>query len=489
MLTAHQSAHNALKVILAGVLGFALALAAPVLAAPLALNPGDRVTVTCESGLFVGPHQPTEIELLCAPLANATASASASAIASPNPSATAAPTGATATTSPSAAPTASPTTTPTLAPTSTPTPQPSPTQPPATPTPTGAPSPSPSTDCDTIQGYGSGATGGTRTVNVTSFSQLASAATTSGNRVVLQGGGLWDGNGATIRPASNVTIVDDSEPTVIKDAWILIRSSNVVLDNLRIRTGDESVSVDADAISLNGASNVAINRVEAIWAPDVGGITLLNGSRDVTVQCSIIGVGLTRSSHPESDDDTDGHNLAFNIAGGSSRVTVWKNLVTHSQGRNPQIQGGSEIDFINNVINGYQEGPSGNPSGLNLVGNWYRHGPQPQAAGMGAPWTHEWRTRTSGDFPSAFKNSVYASGNLSDGFTFTNGAASGVLRTTPAHPYSVTPIPVNDVLSTVLGSVGPQPLDSLSLRWITDAVNRSGTYYNGTRGPAPAIAW
>jgi hypothetical protein len=483
MVSPRSLAANALKVALATVLGFVLALSAPVLGfenfGRTHLSPDSRHVFVCETGYHSVEvrEDNTEVQVKCAPRASqsptpSSLSPSQTAAASPTPSST-------PTSAPSSTPTPAPTATPTASATATPTPQPT----------TSPPSPAPSTDCDTIGGYGSTATGGTRTVNVTTFAQLVSAASTSGNRVVLQGGGVWDGNGATIRPASNITIVDDSEPTVIKDAWILVRSTNVILDNLRIRTGDESVSVDADAISLNGASRVAINRVEAIWAPDVGGITLLNGSRDVTIQCSIIGVGLTRSSHPESDDDTDGHNLAFNIAGGSSRVTVHRNLITHSQGRNPQIQGGSEIDFINNVVYGYQEGPSGNPSGLNLVGNWYRHGPQPQAAGMGAPWTHEWRTRTSGDFPSAFRDSVYAADNLSDGFTFTNGAASGVLRSSPAHPLSVTPIPVGDVLSTVLGSVGPQPLDSLSLRWITDAVERSGTYWNGVRGPSPAIAW
>ena len=109
IVTRHRSPRYALIALSSVVLGFALTLTSPVFAAgPLTLQPGERVTVTCESGLFVGPHQATEIELLCAPIAispTSTPTASATATATPAPTPTPSP--------PSPSPTPTPTRTPT----------------------------------------------------------------------------------------------------------------------------------------------------------------------------------------------------------------------------------------------------------------------------------------------------------------------------------------------------------------------------------------
>lgn len=87
---------------------------------------------------------------------------------------------------------------------------------------------------------------------------------------------MWDGNGARITVPANVTIDGTGSSVAIKDAWFLVRSNNVIFDGFTIATGDESVSVDSDPISLNGASNVAINRMTLLWGMDVGGLTILN---------------------------------------------------------------------------------------------------------------------------------------------------------------------------------------------------------------------
>lgn len=317
------------------------------------------------------------------------------------------------------------------------------------------------------------------------------AAVRSGNHVVVTGSTVLDGAGLQLTIPANVTIDGDGS-AIFRNVWFAVRGDNVVLRDLRIRTGDEDTSVDADAISINGASNVAITNVEAIWAADVGGLTILNTSTDITVQCSILGVGLLRSNHPESED-SDGHGLGVNVAGLSSssfpqRVTLDRNLITTSEGRMPRVQGARCVDLVNNVIYNYREGPAGNPQSLNMVGNRLKHGPASAAAGLGAPRREVWRTQTSSDFGSVFAQSVYLEGNTADGFTPINGAGAGVLRSSPACPLSVTPLAGN-VQAQVLAVVGPRPLDARSTGWITQAQNRTGSWWNGEGFPPPNPVW
>jgi hypothetical protein len=368
----------------------------------------------------------------------------------------------------------------------TPTPTPAPTATPIPPTPTPTPTP-PSTE---VVGYGSGATGGTTIVTVGTIAQLRSALSSSGNRITLTGSGVWDGNGTPLTVRANTTI--DGGSVILKDTWVQVRGSNVILRNLRVRSGDLGVSVDADAINLNGGpapiSDIVLDHVEAIWAPDVGGVVILNRVTDVTIQHSIIGVGLTRSIHPESND-ADGHNLAFNIAGQGSgipeRITVYRNLITTAQGRMPQVQGAKAVDFVNNVIYNYEEAPQGNPQGLNLVNNVYRHGPA-----VPSPERFFWRTRTSGDHPNAYPDSVYLSGNVPDGFTAVPPASpANVLRSTPYGVLSVQPEATANLLDRVLAEAGPSPRDAKTLRWIDEAQTRSGVYWNGDGFPAPNPSW
>ena len=266
-----------------------------------------------------------------------------------------------------------------------------------------------------------------------------------------------------------------------------------------MRTGDLNVTgADADAISINGGeggiSNIVVDHVEAIWAPDVAGVTILNNVTDVTVQHSIIGVGLTKSSHPESLD-TDGHNLAFNISGLSTtawpkRVTVYRNLIIDAEARNPQLQGVEAVDLINNVIYNYHEPPHGNPRSANIVNNYYKWGPASQIAGLGDPRSYLYYDRVSSYFPTLFTDSVYLSGNVAANFTSTPpNAPANVLRSNPATPFSVTPESTTGLLDRILAEVGPDIRDDVTNQWITETQNGTGQYYNGDGYPAPNPHW
>jgi hypothetical protein len=367
--------------------------------------------------------------------------------------------------------------------------------------PTAVPTPAPTTppaasDCDAVEGYGSGATGGSQLVTVNSLASFK-AALSSGKHIKITGSGVWNNGGAAITVPGNVTIDGEGSSVIIRNAWLRILSSNVIVRHLRMRAGDEGTGADADAININGANGavdrVVLSNVEAIWGPDVGGLTILNRVTNVTVQCSIIGVGLAKSVHPESGDP-DGHNLGFNIAGQGAgvpeRISVLRNLITTAQGRMPQIQGALSVDMVNNVIYNYEEAPQGNPQGLNFVNNILRHGPAPAAAGLGAPERFFWRTRTSGDHPNTYGSSVYLSGNVADGFTsVAPSSPASVLRSTPFGSLSVTPLSTSGLLARVLDEAGPRPADAKTQLWLTQAANRTGVYYNGDGFAAPNPTW
>ena len=409
--------------------------------------------------------------------AAAAASPSASPSAPPSAEQSASPT-------PAASASATPAATATPAPTTTATPAPTvaPTAPPPPPPPPPAAGP--------VIGYGAGTVGGAggRVIEVRSIAELASALKASGPREVrLVGSGAWDANGAELSITNPYVTVDGAGSSVeIVDGWIAVRSSEVILRNLRVRTGDDSVNPsDADAISINGGtggiSNVVVDHVEAIQAPDVGGITILNAVSNVTVQWSIIGEGLYRSAHPESGDE-DGHSYAMNISGQlggawPSRITIANNLLTTSEARNPRVCGAEQVDVVNNVIYNFRMGPACNPRSLNLVNNLLRSGPAPAAAGLSQK-TDIFTPQTSGDYPTFFSGTVYVSGNVTDGFTGTL-SSSQLFAGTVRGVLSVGPAPAAGLLDVVLNNVGPRPIDATTQRILNNVWNRTGTYVNG----------
>jgi hypothetical protein len=359
------------------------------------------------------------------------------------------------------------------------------------PTPTQQPS-------NAIVGCGSGATGGQggTTIDVDTYAELAAAVNGGGNRTIrVSGSGVWNGGGDQLRIDSpNTTIEGVSGNTVIlRNVWLSVRTDNVILRGLRVRAGDEQVAPgDTDAININGASNVAIDHVEAIWGPDIGGIAILNNSDNVTVQHSIVGVGLFRSKHPESGD-ADGHSYALNVAGQTAGnnpdcVTIYRNLILLSDGRNPQFHGGLQNDLINNVIYGYHDSPQGNPRGLNVINNVYRQG---TIAGRPAdPDDYAWEANTSADHPNLYSESVWLSGNVADGHTMAPPAASAaVLRDSQAHTPSVFPTTTSSLVNQVTTNVGAFPRDARANGWINNVLNNNGSYWNGINGPDPRVVW
>jgi hypothetical protein len=144
---------------------------------------------------------------------------------------------------------------------------------------------------------------------------------------------------------------------------------DVVIRHLRVRPGDANAAPArgkagrgradlrgkaADAVSVVRSERVILDHVSAAWGMDE---TLsVTGSRDVTVQHSIVAEGLHDSHHR---DGPHGHGALLRGAGGG--VSLVGNLFAHHHLRSPALGGeqtppsdrprrGLDLDFANNVV-------------------------------------------------------------------------------------------------------------------------------------------
>jgi pectate lyase len=409
--------------------------------------------------------------------------------ASPTPTATATATATTA--SPTATASPSPTTTPTRAPSPTPSASPVVVPPAAGP----------------VAGYGASTVGGSggRVLAVTTLADagtgsLRAALESSGPRtIVFKVGG-------TIRLASDLKISDPfvtvagetaPSPVVLRDGGTIVRTHEVIIRNLRFRPGDNvSAPSDVDALTLNGMDaavyNVVIDHVTMIWGPDIGGLAVLGDVRSVTVSNSIMGEGLYLSRHAEGTAAQGGHSHAANLTqldGGSAwprYITFVGNLFTTADTRIPRLQGAGCVDLVNNVIyNWGLHAAHGNPRSVNLVNNYYRHGPESRT-------TELWDAQTSVVAPSLFPASVYESGNYADGFTAVRGGGTSIYASTArCGSLSVTPQSAQTAYASVLANAGATlPVrDTVDERIISNVKSRTGSFMNGSGASAPNPYW
>lgn len=346
------------------------------------------------------------------------------------------------------------------------------------------------------EGYGKDTKGGTggKIITVTNLNDSGSgsfraALAVSGTRIIRfnVAGTITLNNDLTI---TKPYVTVEGNGIQLRNGMIKVRTNDVILRDIKVRAGDvknNSSTQDRDAISINGTSvyNIVIDNVSAVWGPDVGGITILNGAHHVTVQDSIIGEGLNYSTHPEAVLEQGGHSLAFNISqsGGNAphHITVIRNLITTSDHRMPQVQGAYNVDLVNNVIyNWGEKSAHGNPRSVNLINNYFKSGPETKAF-------YVWIPDTSSVAPKLYPGSVYESGNVTDGFNHARKA--GNVYTSTAFELSVTPVSAIDAYNTVVANAGVLPRDHIDQRIVNNLVHRTGVFLNGVNASEPRIQW
>ncbi|MGH2383938.1 MAG: hypothetical protein ACRDGB_02650 [Candidatus Limnocylindria bacterium] len=351
-----------------------------------------------------------------------------------------------------------------------------------------------------VVGYGADTVGGSggEVLTVDTADELRAALEASGPRIVT-----FDvpSSGATLRFDERITVVNPnvtidgstSPGPVTLRGWLVFTTSEVIIRDVRIRPGDigDDNMDDREALTINGretpVSDFIVDGVSMMWGPDVGGISLLGDVRDVTVQYSIIGPGLHLSKHSEGTEERGGHSYAANIAeqvnGHARRITFYRNLFHTSDKRGPAVQGAECFDLVENThYNFGGEAANGNPRSANIVNGYYRSGPVDGT-------TDFWRTQEN-KAGGSFRNSIYVTGNVADGFSGTVNIPERALADDVRCGSLSAPAESAEAgHAAVLANVGAQPRDVVDVALVEEVVLRTGARWNGEGHPGPNPHW
>ncbi len=146
---------------------------------------------------------------------------------------------------------------------------------------------------------------------------------------------------------------------------------DVVARFLRVRPRPGG-GAQGDAVQFSIVDRAVLDHVSCSWAEDET-VDIYTRARDVTIQwCT-----LTESS--VEGHEKGRHNYGLISGPDSGRISIHHNLFAHHFRRNPAV-GNGPVDFRNNVVYNFRDGWSheGNyrgTSGFNIVGNYYKAGP------------------------------------------------------------------------------------------------------------------
>jgi hypothetical protein len=285
-----------------------------------------------------------------------------------------------------------------------------------------------------------------------------------------------------------ITIAGQTAPgegVQIKGGMIRILTHEVIIRYLKVREGDPPGGKNAyntDPISLSAQKgrevyNIMIDHCSLVWGTDIGGLSILTNVHDVTVQDSIIGEGLYYSSHPESPHSKSLNIIRLDTTSQPVRITIYRNLITTSDERNPQVQGAINVDVVDNVIyNWGRKASFGNPKSLNLVNNYYIKGPE--STDLPA-----WDLRLGPEDKVANLGSVYEQGSRLEGITVVRGGPSDIYTSSRFSPYSITnemtPQAAYDYIVANAGANKPVR-DSADQQIINNLINRTGKFLNAS---------
>lgn len=155
---------------------------------------------------------------------------------------------------------------------------------------------------------------------------------------------------------SYITIAGQTAPgdgICVRDHYIGIKASHIIIRYIRSRLGDESLTED-DAISIQSGSDIIMDHISASWSVDevFSCSTSQPSLTNVTVQWSIISEALWHSIH-----DKGTHSYGALIRGCyDAKYTYHHNLFAHNYSRNPRP---GNYDSTVSDGNPYWEDPCG----------------------------------------------------------------------------------------------------------------------------------
>jgi len=234
------------------------------------------------------------------------------------------------------------------------------------------------------EGFGADAIGGRdgQVIYVTNLDDsgegsLREAISTSGPRIIVFGvGGTIELQSSLVVSSPFITIAGQTAPGGIQlrngggltRAAIRVRTNDVVIRYLRVRTGPSEIAGGAPAlggiyISGEEAFNIILDHVSIQWAEDKA-LIVFGGARDVTVQWSILAETLYCANHEKSYGtggicSTGGgpHSRGITISSepdgtppSPNNISIHHNLLAHFNKRYPNVTSDTFVDLVNNVF-------------------------------------------------------------------------------------------------------------------------------------------
>jgi hypothetical protein len=318
---------------------------------------------------------------------------------------------------------------------------------------------------------------------------LKEAIAATGPRIVVfEVGGQIDLGEATLGVTEPyLTIAGQTAPspgiTLIRGKGLAITTHDVVVQHMRIRTGDsghaKASGWSTDGIRTeDGAYDVIIDHCSLTWATNK--IAAVSGSRfkgstpeewrnstshRVTLSNNIIAEALSRSSHWKVE-----HSKGALIHDNTTGVLIYANLFAHNYERSPLFKGGVHGAIINNLI----FDPGQRAIHYNLIAEEW--GSKPYQVGKMVAVGNVMRAGMSTPADVAFLEiggdgdlDYYGKDNIAvdrigrplpmQGSYTTTRARINSLKAPPVWPSGISPIAARDVQAAVLAGVGARPWD------------------------------
>jgi len=303
-----------------------------------------------------------------------------------------------------------------------------------------------------------------------------------------------------------ITIAGQTAPSpgiTIRGAGLKIHGSNILVQHIRVRPGDDLNGPDPenrDALKLEGSTsvpvkNVVIDHCTFSWALDE--IASIWGPHDnITFSNNIFSEPLNDSFHPTKDGSghlqPHGFGVIIDSSASGGRVTMVGNLLAHIVERNP-LSRARELVFVNNMIYDRSirdidlQSQSSRITKSTLEGNVFLRGPSNDAT------TRPIYLRTSGSYTLYNGSKVYVhdisapsyGSSLSSWVVLTGGDLSNALVTTSSKPVwndglTARSTANSAVYNRILQYSGARPTDrdNTDKRVVLSVKNRDGQIIN-----------
>ena len=301
---------------------------------------------------------------------------------------------------------------------------------------------------------------------------------------------------------NRITIAGQTAPSpgiMIRGAALRIHASDVLVQHIRVRPGDDANGPDPanrDALKIEGSTakptrNVVIDHCSFSWSIDE--VASVWGPHDnITLSNNIFAQPLHDSLHPKPDGTgrmAHGYGVLLGTSASGGRISMIGNLLAHQVERNPLTRA-RQLVFVNNIVynrvtmdyDGQSE--SGRTTQSSLVGNVFIQGPNYERP------TKPIYLRTSGTLKMGSGSRVYVNddyapdsgSSLTQLIAYTGGSpVSGLLQTSTVPVWNTGLVARktanNGVYDRVLTYTGARPNDR-------DSVDRNVVNHVRTRGGA-----